>query len=304
MATSIYIFNITFEDHSSPKADMQNFPTDLLRSFVAVVEHGGFSQAGNVIGRSQPAMSLQIKRLESMVGSEVIRRSSREVVLTETGELVMDYALRILGLNDELQHRLQQSQLSGTVRLGIPNEFAMSYLPQILAGFTRRYPDVRLEVVSQLSCNLLNEQAVQQLDLVIAFNEQSQARASAAWTEELVWVQSSDAQFEQRGYLPLVVAPQGCMYRDRMLETLNNASTRWQIVYTGSSYGGIRAAVMAGLGVTALAKSTVPGGLKIIKQSSLLPSLQNARVSLHFLSNNPDQLVRRLADFILQSATT
>jgi DNA-binding transcriptional LysR family regulator len=283
---------------------MQNFPTDLIRSFVAVVEHGGFSQAGSIIGRSQPAMSLQIKRLESMVGGELIRRSSRDVVLTETGELVLDYGRRILGLNDELQHRLQQSQLSGTVRLGIPNEFAMSYLPQILAGFTRRYPDVRLEVVSQLSRDLLKEQAAQQLDLVIAFNDQSQARASADWTEELVWVQSSDAQFEHQGYVPLVVAPQGCMYRNRMLETLDNASTHWQIVYTGSSYGGIRAAVMAGLGVTALAKSTVPSGLKIIKQSNLLPRLKNARVSLHFLSNNPDELVRRLADFILQSATT
>jgi DNA-binding transcriptional LysR family regulator len=283
---------------------MQNFPTDLLRSFVAVIECGGFSQAGGVIGRSQPAMSLQIKRLEALIGGELIRRSSRNVVLTETGELVLDYARRILGLNDELHHCLQQSQLSGTVRLGIPNEFAMSYLPQILAGFTRRYPDVRLEVVSQLSRDLLNEQAGQQLDLVIAFNEQNQAPASAAWTEELVWVQSSDAQFEQQDFLPLVVAPQGCMYRDRMLKTLDDASTRWQIVYTGSSYGGIRAAVMAGLGVTALAKSTVPSGLKIIEQSNLLPRLKNARVSLHYLSNNPGELVRRLADFILQSATT
>lgn len=283
---------------------MQNFPTDLIRSFVAVVEHGGFSQAGSIIGRSQPAMSLQIKRLESMVGSELIRRSSRGVVLTETGELVLDYGRRILGLNDELQHRLQQSQLSGTVRLGIPNEFAMSYLPQILAGFTRRYPDVRLEVVSQLSRDLLKEQAAQQLDLVIAFNDQSRAHAEVDWTEELVWVQSSDAQFEHQGYVPLVVAPQGCMYRNRMLETLDNASTHWQIVYTGSSYGGIRAAVMAGLGVTALAKSTVPSGLRIIKQSNLLPRLKNARVSLHFLSNNPGELVRRLADFILQSAIT
>lgn len=143
---------------------MKNFPTDLLRSFVAVVECGGFSQAGGVVGRSQPAMSLQIKRLESLIGGELIRRSSRNVVLTETGVLVLDYARRILGLNDELHHCLQQSQLSGTVRLGIPNEFAMSYLPQILAGFTRRYPDVRLEVVSQLSRDLLIEQAGQQLD--------------------------------------------------------------------------------------------------------------------------------------------
>ncbi len=283
---------------------MKNFPTELLRSFVAVVEHGGFSHAGNIVGRSQPAMSLQIKRLETLVGGELIRRSSRDVVLTEMGVLVLDYGRRILGLNDELQHRLEQSQLSGTVRLGIPNEFAMSYLPQILAGFTRRYPDVRLEVVSQLSRDLLNEQKTQQLDLVIAFNEQSEVPASAAWTEELVWVQSSDAQFEHQGYLPLVVAPQGCMYRDRMLETLDQESARWQIVYTGTSYGGIRAAVMAGLGVTALARSTVPTGLKIIKQSNLLPELKNARVSLHFLSNNPNELVRRLADFILQSATT
>jgi len=218
--------------------------------------------------------------------------------------MVLDYGRRILSLNDQLQHRLLQSQLSGTVRLGIPNEFAMSYLPEILAGFTQRYPDVRLEVVSQLSRDLLNEQIAQQLDLVIAFNEQSRARASAAWTEELVWVQSNDAQFEQQGYLPLVVAPQGCMYRERMLKTLDKQSARWQIVYTGSSYGGIRVAVLAGFGVTALAKSTVPGGLKIIEQSNLLPRLENARVSLHFLSNNPGELVRRLADFILQSATT
>jgi DNA-binding transcriptional LysR family regulator len=280
-----------------------NYPTELLRSYVAVVEHGGFSQAGCIVGRSQPAMSLQIKRLEALVGGELIRRSSRKIELTETGRLVLDYGRRILGLNDELGHRLQQSQLSGTVRLGIPNEFAMSYLPQILAGFTQRYPDVRLEVVSQLSRDLLNEQKNQQLDLVIAFNEQAKSRAPAAWTEELVWVQSNDSLFELQDYLPLVVAQQGCMYRDRMLETLDKESASWQIVYTGTSYGGIRAAVMAGLGVTALAKSTVPSGLKIVKQSNLLPKLKNANVSLHFLSNNPDKLVRRLADFILQSVT-
>jgi len=280
---------------------MINYPTELLRSFIAVVEHGGFSQAGAVIGRSQPAMSLQIKRLEALVGAELIRRSSREIELTETGVMVLEYGRRILSLNDELQHRLEQSQLSGTVRLGIPNEFAMSHLPKILAGFTKRYPDVRLEVVSQLSNELLLEQKAQQLDLVIAFNVGSPKRAAVAWTEELVWVLSSETQFDERGTLPLVVAPQGCMYRDRMLSTLDHQHTQWQIVYTGTSYGGIRAAVMAGLGVTALAKSTVPAGLKMIKQSNNLPKLKNAKVSLHYLSNNPAEVVLRLADFILQS---
>jgi len=280
---------------------MLNYPTELLRSFVAVVDCGGFSQAGAMVGRSQPAMSLQIKRLEALVNAELIRRSSREIELTETGALVLDYARRMLSLNDELQHRLAQSQLSGTVRLGIPNEFAMSHLPRILAGFTKRYPDVRLEVVSQLSNELLLEQKSQQLDLVIAFNVRSKSRATIAWTEELVWVLSTEAQFDDLGALPLVVAPQGCVYRDRMLKTLDREQTSWQIVYTGTSYGGIRAAVMAGLGVTALAKSTVPSGLKIIKNSNTLPRLENARVSLHYLSNNPNEVVHRLADFILQS---
>ncbi len=280
---------------------MLNYPTELLRSFVAVVECGGFSQAGAQVGRSQPAMSLQIKRLEALVGGELIRRSSREIELTETGSMVLDYSRRILSLNDELQHRLVQSQLSGTVRLGIPNEFAMSHLPRILAGFTKRYPDVRLEVVSQLSNELLMEQKDQQLDLVIAFNVRAQGRQEVAWTEELVWVLSTEAQFESLAAVPLVVAPKGCVYRDRMLSTLDREHANWQIVYTGTSYGGIRAAVMAGLGVTALAKSTVPAGLKMIQNSNTLPKLKNARVSLHYLSNNPDEVVRRLADFILQS---
>lgn len=280
---------------------MLNYPTELLRSFVAVVDCGGFSHAGTLVGRSQPAMSLQIKRLEALVGAEIIRRSSRDVELTETGDMVLDYARRMLSLNDELQHRLEQSQLSGTVRLGIPNEFAMSHLPRILAGFTKRYPDVRLEVVSQLSNELLMEQKAQQLDLVIAFNVRSKSRETVAWTEELVWVLSTDARFDDLVALPLVVAPKGCVYRDRMLKTLDRDHANWQIVYTGSSYGGIRAAVMAGLGVTVLAKSTVPAGLKTIKDSNTLPKLENARVSLHYLSNNPNEVVHRLADFILQS---
>ena len=280
---------------------MLNYPTELLRSFIAVVDCGGFSQAGAMVGRSQPAMSLQIKRLEALVNAELIRRSSREIELTETGSMVLDYARRMLSLNDELQHRLEQSQLSGTVRLGILNEFAMSHLPSILAGFTKRYPDVRLEVVSQLSNELLMEQKNQQLDLVIAFNVRSKSRETVAWTEELVWVLSTEAQFDDLSALPLVVAPQGCVYRDRMLKTLDREQSDWQIVYTGTSYGGIRAAVMAGLGVTALAKSTVPVGLKMIKDSNTLPKLENARVSLHYLSNNPNAVVHRLADFILQS---
>ncbi len=280
---------------------MQNFPTELLRSFIAVQEHGGFSQAGAVIGRSQPALSLQIKRLEALAGNELIRRSSREIQLTEVGEVVASYARRILELNDELTHRLEESQLSGTVRLGIPNEFAMSYLPQILAGFSKRYPDVKLEVLSQLSSELLGQQRNENLDVVIALNKDQVYEHKPVWSEDLVWVQSNDVPENQNTVVALVVAPEGCVYRSRMLEKLKQDKIPWRIVYTGTSYGGIRAAVMAGLGVTAVAKSTVPSELKVIKHSRLLPQLSKVDVHLHYLSRQPSELVQRLAEFIQNS---
>ncbi len=280
---------------------MKNFPTELLRSFVAVIDNGGFSQAGVAVGRSQPALSLQIKRLESLAGNELIRRTSRDVQLTEAGELVADYARKILALNDDLDHRLEESQLSGTVRLGIPNEFAMSYLPQILGGFSKRYPDVKLEVLSQLSSELLEQQRTENLDIVLALSTESSYSHAPVWSEELVWVQSREAEAYKAGVVSLVVAPEGCVYRKRMLGQLKADKMAWRIVYTGSSYGGIRAAVMAGLGVTAVAKSTVPQELKIIKDTRKLPQLNDVDVHLHYLSRQPGELVSRLAEFIQRS---
>ncbi len=284
------------------------YPTDLLRCFVTIVDRDGFSQAGKVLGKSQPAVSLQIKRLEALVGSRLFVHSGRDLALTDSGKLVLEYGRKILELNQELKHRLRESQLKGRVRLGIPNEFAVSYLPQVLAGFSKRYPDVRLEVVSSLSRDLLRSQREQDLDIVIALSadgidsvEEGQPAQQVMWSEDLVWVTGVEQLFSDTRALPLVVAPEGCVYRERMLHTLDASKKAWDIVYTGSSYGGIRAAVMAGLGVTALARSTVPKGLKIIKQTSYLPALQNAPVSIHYLSARPSKVVQRLAQFILES---
>ncbi|MFT5258569.1 MAG: DNA-binding transcriptional LysR family regulator [Saprospiraceae bacterium] len=281
---------------------MRNYPTELLRSFIAVQDHGGFSLAAVAVGRSQPALSLQIKRLETLVGNELIRRTSREVQLTETGEVVATYARRILGLNDELTFRLEESQLSGTVRLGIPNEFAMSYLPQILGGFSKRYPDVKLEVVSQLSSELLDQQRGENLDIVIAINKDQVYDRKPVWSDDLVWVTGNEIPENRKsGVVALVVAPEGCVYRSKMLERLKEEKIPWRIAYTGTSYGGIRAAVMAGLGVTAVARSTVANELQVVKHSLLLPKLSKVDVHLHYLSRQPADLVVRLAEFIQQS---
>ena len=124
---------------------MRNLPTDLLRTFVNVTELGGFSKAGSQIGRSQPAVSLQIKRLEELLDTELLIRNGRQLKMTEKGEMLLSYARQILKLNDQAVSSLTRQKLSGHIRLGIPNEFAISFLPNILGKFSHSHPDISLE---------------------------------------------------------------------------------------------------------------------------------------------------------------
>ncbi len=278
---------------------MKNLPTDLLRAYVTVVQEKSFSKAGKKLGRSQPAVSLQINRLEELAGVALMVRKSRSFSLTEEGELMLDYAKRILRLNDEAVLRLRKPDVSGKVRLGLPHEFASSYLSDFLSGFAQTYPGVELEVISELSQNLLTRQERGELDLVIAIHRDTAMSTSAeGWREKLVWVTGSGDVGERRERVPLIVAPHGCVYRYRMLRILDAHSIPWQIVYTGTSYGGICAAVTAGLGVTVLAGSTVPRELEFSESTKRLPFLEDASVDLHYDRQQTDPAVARLAEYI------
>ncbi|MGI9318405.1 MAG: LysR substrate-binding domain-containing protein [bacterium] len=278
---------------------MKNLPMELLRAFQTVVREKSFSAAGKKLGRSQPAVSLQINRLEQLVDVDLMTRKGRSFALTEEGEVLLDYAQRILKLNDEAIVRLRKPDVTGMVRLGIPHEFAISYLPEFLAGFSDTYPGVELEVISELSHTLLGRQARGELDLVIAIHRDPAYTTSAeGWGEQLVWVTGSATRESIDQRVPLVVAPHGCVYRYRILKALDEKMIPWRIVYTGTSYGGICAAVTAGLGVTVLASNTVPPGLESHISTSQLPALEDARVDLHYDKSQPEPAVKTLADYI------
>ena len=278
---------------------MKNLPTDLLRTFVAIVREDGFSKAGRKLGRSQPAVSLQMNRLEELVNRPIMVRNGRSFKLTEEGEMLLDYAQRILRLNDEAIHRLSRPDVSGKVRLGIPHEFAISYLPDFLTGFAESYPGVELEVASELSSNLLARMERGELDLVVAIHKETEGQPSEeGWREKLVWVTDRKHPKTDREKIPLVVAPHGCVYRHRMLHTLDQKGIPWQIVYTGTSYGGICAAVTAGLGVTVLAQNTVPTELETHESAGRLPPLAGANVELHYDRNSSEPAVLQLASYI------
>ena len=280
---------------------MKNLPTELLRTFVNVAELGGFSKAGSQIGRSQPAVSLQIKRLEEIIDGELLSRNGRQLELTEKGEILLSYAKQILKLNDQAISSLTQPKVTGHIRLGIPNEFAISFLPGILGKFSNTHPEISLEVTCDLTTNLMQMLEDKNLDMVVAIHKpnDTQDNNKQSWNEELVWVMGDGHTLNRDAPLPLVVAPEGCIYRNTIIHTLNDHHTPWRIVYTSTSYGGIRAAVMAGLGVTALAKSTVPKGLKVIGAGNGFPPLPATFISLEYDRSSTSQALKHLIDYML-----
>jgi DNA-binding transcriptional LysR family regulator len=276
---------------------MRNLPTDVLRAFVTVIEVGGFTQAGEILGRSQPAISLQIKRLEEMIGQKLLVRIGSNIELTDAGKTILSYAKRILALNDEAIASFNTNEMSGTIRLGLPSEFALTLLPKIVSRFCQTYPNVTLEVTSDLSRNLTTDFQKKRFDLVLALHQDpDNVKQDLITTDELVWVGSPDAHFNQAKALPLIAAPDGCIYRNRVIEQLNQQQIPWHIVFTIPDLTGIRTAIEEGLGITALAKSTVPQELKILKTSERLPELGKIGISL--LINDTGEASQRLAEYL------
>ncbi len=287
---------------------MKNLPTDLLRTFITVVDEGGFSSAGGLLGRSQPAISLQIKRLQDLLGVTLFLKSGRGFALTDEGQLVLSYARSMLHLNDEVIGRLVRSPVSGTVRLGVPNEYADSFLPEILGKFAQRYPDVAIEVGCELSTHLVAKLQQGEYDLVFGLHINppgpTRGRAGTAnaegWSEDLVWVGSPQQLVQYRTPLPLIVAPKGCVYRQRILETLEKLGRPWRIAYTSPSFGGIKAGVLAGMGVTVLARSTVPEGFAVLGNAEGMPQLQGIRVHLHYERAKASEAVQALVNYMAE----
>ena len=211
---------------------MKNLPTDLLRSFVTVAELQGFTAAAELLGRSQPAISLQIKRLEQILGRPLLLRPGHRLDLTPAGEELFRYARQILAINDEALSKLAGRQVSGRLRFGIPSEFATTLLPKIIGRFAQAYPGVALEVSCELSKQLLAPEQRGNFDLILALQDDPRSGPeSRVKVDELVWVSGPEYDASQHSSLPLIAAPEGCIYRKRGTERLDLAGIAWRIVW-------------------------------------------------------------------------
>ena len=249
---------------------LANLDIDLLRSFAAVADTGGFTAAGEVVARTQSAISIQIKRLEEIVGKRVFERTSRSLTLTPAGVTLLDYARRILELNDESVRRMMEPPISGEIRLGITEYFVPAELPQILGRFAAAYPGVHLEVRMGLSRDLRQQLAAGELDAVIV-RLVPRDRLKPIWSESQSWVVREGVELARGAPLPLALLPAPCILREHAIESMKRLKRPYKIIFTGSSMASVQAAVAAGLGVSILPRSSVLPGMQVLASGRTYP---------------------------------
>jgi DNA-binding transcriptional LysR family regulator len=260
---------------------------DLLRSFVAVADCGGFHRAAQQLNLTQSTVSQQIKRLELETTRPLFRRTTRTVTLTDDGEMLLGDARRLLKLEEEARHRLVAPRLSGTVRLGTIEELAIGSLPVVLSRFAGLHPNVKLEVLIGVSSELIEHLDAGRLDVVFAKRPLGTSRGRFAWREPLRWAASDAFDFGPGTVLPLALYREHSVSRDAALIALRDSDVTWEIVFTSPSFTGVRAAALAGLAVTPLPASVVNNGLRALGPESGLPALPDLEFAI-FEKPKPD----------------
>lgn len=280
---------------------MVNIPTELLRTLVAVVDLRSFTKAAQALGVTQPAVSAQIKRLQVLLGSDILDKSAPGVSLTPMGDMIVDQARRMLSINDHILGLSIPSSQSQTIRIGVPGDFVSPHLPWTLAEFRTHWPDVRFAVRNGRSPALIHELRQNELDLAIALSAASAQNARHQWLEETVWVRGPRIPFSPGDRIPLVSFSEECVFHRIAVEALQKAGRTHDTVYVSSSTTGVANAISAGLGVMALARSRagIPG--LTVWDDGPLPKLPDVSCGIYLRDSGDRTALEQLADALFET---
>jgi DNA-binding transcriptional LysR family regulator len=277
---------------------------ELLRSFVSVVDAGGFTRAGERVHRTQSTVSQQIKRLEEDVGQPLLIRSGKDVTPTEAGERLLAYARRLLAIAEEARDALARPDNEGTVRLGVPEDFAAYRLAKLLAAFSRSHPTLRLDVRADQSANLKRELDRGELDLALFKRAAGEKGGIAVWPERVHWVTSkSRPRDTTAGSVPLIGFPTGCLYRAGAIHALESAGRSWHMAYTSSNLAGIQAAIAAGMGLSILSEMAIQSDHRVLTAKEGFAPIDRTEVAL-VAAPDASPATLRLADKLAEFCET
>ena len=260
-------------------ATRTNLDLDTLRTLVVAHDLGGLAQAADRLGRTPSAISLQMKRLQDDLGTVLLRKRGRGLVLTEAGEVALTYARRILAIHDELLDSVQTDGLAGNIRIGCPQDFA-AILPSVLSQFATLYPRMQVELLIEGNAALAEAIEKSRIDLAVVIGHEHRA-AQTVGQLDLVWTASSTFVPPQGQPLPLAVLGPRCAFRKCAIQHLETAGMPYRIAASSPSLDGLQAALLGGLGITARTSLNLSQGLVYAKSLYGLPLLGVLPVTLH-----------------------
>ncbi|WP_395304312.1 transcriptional regulator LrhA [Enterobacter sp. ECC-019] len=271
---------------------IMNLDLDLLRTFVAVADLNTFAAAAAAVCRTQSAVSQQMQRLEQLVGKELFARHGRNKLLTEHGIQLLGYARKILRFNDEACMSLMFSNLQGVLTLGASDESADTILPFLLNRISSVYPKLALDVSVKRNAfmvEMLNENKV---DLVVTTHRPGQFDCLTLRTSPTHWYCAAEYVLQKGEPVPLVLLDDPSPFRDMVLTALNEANIPWRLAYVASTLPAVRAAVKAGLGVTARPVEMMSPDLRVLGKSDGLPALPDTEYLLCHNSSSHNELAK------------
>lgn len=284
-------------------ATLRNIDPMLLETFVAIAETGSFAVAAEKVGRTRSAVSMQMKRLEDQFAeSPIFTYSGRRKQLSATGEVLLSHARNILALNDTLWRSMAASNSPGLIRLGAPDDYVYSLLPDILDRYAKVFPHIQVEVTCEPSEGLSQLIMLDKLDLAVVTRRPSDNVSETIRVEPIVWVTAKGKQFSPEDALPLAMFQAGCVARAKTIEACVKAGREYRVAYSSASIAGLLSPVRAGLAAAAIARCSVPDDLEIAPASANMPEVEGIDIALmrSGAKEYPD-FVRSLAEEIQAS---
>ncbi|MGV8920431.1 MAG: LysR substrate-binding domain-containing protein [Pseudomonas sp.] len=279
------------------------FDLELLRTFVCVVDAGGFTRGGERINRTQSTVSQQIRKLEEQLGRPLLlrQRAGKSIHLTEDGERLIGYARRLVQLATEAHSVVCAGAEAGMVKLGVPEDFDVQQLMTLLSGFARQHAEVRLDTFNGLSVDLYARLEGKDIDLALVKRDVGQEPGAypvlASWPEHLYWVAGYGLQ-SIVSPVPLVVFGQGCIYRNRIIHALESAGRTWRVAFSSQSLTGIQAAVSANLGISLVPASAVLPSHRLLREQEGFFPVPPSELALVSASRLMPNVQRKVVDYL------
>jgi DNA-binding transcriptional LysR family regulator len=272
--------------------------TDQLRSFLAIVDCGSFTRAAERVHKTQSAVSMHIRRLEEQLGCALFVKHGRGARLTAEGERLIEFARRIIQVEAGALAALSRKGLRGAVRLGIPDDYAESFLAEIVARFNRRHPLVEVSVVCEASTELAAQVAAGALDLALVTDHDEINGLELLREEPLVWVAAEGFRLEEGAPIPLALGSATCIWRRATETALAATPGLTRARFFSKNFTAIGTVVRAGLAATILPASMVGPGLRLLGRDQGLPELPLTRMGLIHAPGRPTEEASALADAI------